>query len=147
MTPLDAAHATVHEYPGGAAALCTRLDMSRQILHNKVNPNCPTNHLTLDDVDRIMGITGDFRILHALAAKHGFVCVPLPEAKDDDSQSIFHLLVSVMGESGDVGRAVDAALADGRITPKEMKSVEKEIYELQQVLQVLQSRMKERATP
>ena len=61
----DAAHATVHDYPGGAASLAPRLGMVQAVLNSKVNPNTHTHHLTLAEAMRIMTMTGDHRILRA----------------------------------------------------------------------------------
>lgn len=141
MTPRDAVYATVHGYPGGAEALAPRVGMSGGILRNKANPNCDTNHLTLDEADRLMAMTNDYRILHALAANHGHVCTLLPESMDADNMSVFSMLVALMGEHGDVGRVVEVALSDGRVTSLEVATVKKEIYELQTAAQTLLSRL------
>ncbi|MEQ8034288.1 phage regulatory CII family protein [Xanthomonas sp. WHRI 6106] len=83
MNIADAAHKTVLDYPGGSVALATRLisindrgeekPMSAAVLRSKVNPNTRTHHLTLAEASEIMGLSGDFRILHALAAEHDFI--------------------------------------------------------------------------
>jgi len=82
MNITDAAHKTVKDYPGGAEALATRLitvndkgeekPMSGAVLRNKINPNNTTHRLTLAEANEIMGLTGDHRILVALAAEHGY---------------------------------------------------------------------------
>lgn len=68
MNIIDAAHKTVHAYPGGSESLAPRIAMSAAVLRNKVNPNNSTHHLTLVEASEVMGVTGDYRILHALAA-------------------------------------------------------------------------------
>ena len=68
MTPQDAFHATCHAYPGGCESLAPRMGMSSAVLRNKARPGCHTNHPTLADADHVMSLTGDVRILHALAA-------------------------------------------------------------------------------
>jgi hypothetical protein len=74
MSPKDAFYNTVHNAPGGHAALAIRLGMSAAVLRNKANVHSETNKPTLDDVDNIIGLTGDASVLHALAANHGYVC-------------------------------------------------------------------------
>lgn len=54
MNVHDAAHATVHDYPGGAASLAPRLGMQQAVLNSKVNPNTDTHHLSLTDAMRVM---------------------------------------------------------------------------------------------
>ena len=72
MHVIDAAAQTVDQYPGGAESLAPRIGMSAGILRNKVNANNTTNHLSLAEANRIMSVTGDFRILQAMAQEHGF---------------------------------------------------------------------------
>ena len=69
MTPQDAFHATCHAYPGGCESLAPRMGMSSAVLRNKARPGCHTNHPTLADADHVMSLTGDVRILHALATQ------------------------------------------------------------------------------
>jgi hypothetical protein len=71
MNHLDAFHQTVHSAPGGCESLAPRMGMSAPILRNKANPNCITNKPTLDEADRLMALTGDYSVLHALAQNHG----------------------------------------------------------------------------
>ena len=71
MNVTDAADATVHDYPGGSESLAPRMGMSAAVLRNKVNPGNDRNHLSLSEADRLMRVTGDHRILQALADQHG----------------------------------------------------------------------------
>lgn len=143
MNIKDAAYNTVHDYPGGSVSLAPRLGMSPAILRNKVNPNVDTHHLTLAEADRMMGITNDHRILHALAANHGHVCVELPNDLPTGDLAILELVTQVWRRNGDVGRAVDDTLADGRVEAHEIKAVETAVYETIQALQVMMARLKE----
>jgi hypothetical protein len=74
MSLQDAFYRTVHDYPGAAASLAPRMNMSAQVLRNKANPNNLCNIPSLADADSVMALTGDHRILHALALNHGHVC-------------------------------------------------------------------------
>lgn len=148
MTPKDAFFATVHDYPGGCESLAPRMvsrdengnlrAMSAAVLRNKANTNCHTNHPTLDDADRVMGITGDYRILHALAANHAHVCLPVDHDTAPSDLAVLELVTHVWRSHGNVGAAVDAALADGRITAAEVAGIREAIYSniatLQQML-------------
>lgn len=138
MTPKDAFHATCHAYPGGCESLAPRLGMSAAVLRNKANIHCNTNHPTLDDADRVMAITGDARILHALAANHSHVCIPIDHDTAPSDLAVLELVTHVWLSHGNVGAAVDAALADGRITAQEVAGIRAAIYNniatLQQML-------------
>jgi len=126
MNISDAAHKTVKEYPGGAEALATRLvtvnergeerPMSGAVLRNKVNPNNTTHHLTLAEASEIMALTDNHRILHALAAEHGYV---LRRVEGAPSGSVVTAILAVSARQGDLAQAVAESLADGQITPNE----------------------------
>lgn len=121
MNIVDAAHNTVHDYPGGSEALAPRMGMSAAVLRNKVNPNNRTHHLTLEEADRMVGLTGDFRLLHAFAGNHGFVLAPA--AAGEGTESVASLLLAASADEGDFSRLLREALVDGLITENEAKSV------------------------
>jgi hypothetical protein len=123
MNHLDAFHQTVHAAPGGCESLAPRMGMSATILRNKANPNSTTNKPTLDDADRLMGITGDYSVLHALAQNHGFVCTRIDEQPASD-MAVLEATTDIWSKLGDLGTEVHKALADGRIEQHELKSIE-----------------------
>lgn len=123
MNIIDAAYHTVHDYPGGSVALGPRMGVSAAVLRNKVNPNCDTHRLTLAEADRMIGLTGDMRLLQALAATHGYV---LTRAEADNSGGGASTLGAVLAEhvaDGKLASGIAAALADGVITPREADAI------------------------
>lgn len=143
MTPLDAAHATVHDYPGGSESLAPRLGMSGSILRNKVNANINTNHLTLVDADKMMSVTGDHRILEALAQQHGYVLVPVAFDTPASDLAILELVTRVWRHNGDLGQAVDNALSDGVITKHEISDINQTIHRAEQAMHTMLARIKQ----
>jgi hypothetical protein len=123
MNHLDAFYQTVHTAPGGCDALAPRMGMSAAILRNKANPNSTTNKPTLDEADRLMGITGDYRVLHALAQNHGFVCTKIDEQPPSD-MAVLEAVTDIWQNLGGLGAEVHKALADGRIEAHEVKAIE-----------------------
>jgi len=121
MNLIDAAHKTVHDYPGGSQSLGPRIDMSPAVLRNKVNPNNDTHHLTLAEASEIMAVTDDHRILHALATQHGFVLQKADLATTEGT--VLQLLLRANAAEGDLDRELNDALADGRLTQNELKRV------------------------
>lgn len=116
MNITDAAYQTVHDYPGGSESLAPRIGMSAAVLRNKVNPNNTTHHLTLAEASAIMGVTGDHRILHALAGTHE--CV-VQRTDAPDSGSMIGALLAASAAKGDLAEILSTAMADNRITPNE----------------------------
>ncbi len=141
MNVSDAFHQTVHGADGGCEALAVRLGMSAAILRNKANPNTATNKPMLDDIDRVMGITNDHRILHALAANHGFVCIKVESDVSASDMAVLEVVTRVWSANGSVGAEVHKALADGRVEAHEVARVGEAIYDAQRALLELSSRL------
>lgn len=70
MNTRDAAFLTGHHYPGGLPALAARMGVDARDLSNKLNPN--TGNIGLDEAVVMMAMSGDHRILHAMASELGY---------------------------------------------------------------------------
>lgn len=147
MNVADAAHLCVHAYPGGSESLAPRLGMRAAVLNSKVNPKTTTHHLHLAEASRIMGITGDLRILHALAAEHGQVVVSPATADDACDMAVLEAISALWSGNGDLGTAVHAALADGSLTHCELKQIRAAAYAVQQRMASLLERLQAMAEP
>jgi hypothetical protein len=121
MNALDAADLTVHDYPGGSESLAPRLGISAAILRGKVNVNNDRNHLTLAEADRMMAVTGDHRILQALAAEHGYALTRMDETPRQGS--IAAALLELGMARGELSRVILDALQDGVISDNEMDAI------------------------
>lgn len=130
MSPDDAFQATVFDAPGGPESLAPRLGMSAQILRNKANVHSSTNVAAGRDWDRVMGLTGDFRVLHALAKNHGFVCYQVDQSICVSDMALLELVTKVWSTNGDVGAAVNSTLADGKVERHEIDMVRDTVYRL-----------------
>lgn len=120
MNVIDAAHYTVHDQPGGSESLGPRMGMSPAVLRSKVNPATATHHLTLAEADRMMGLTGDHRILIALAAAHGYA---LHRVEGDAEASLLSAQLAASAAKGDLSAILAAAMSDGRVTQNEAKAI------------------------
>jgi len=126
-----AAYRTVHECAGGPKALAAQMErvdrdgntveMSPVVLRSKVSLEVTTHRLALDEADLIMALTGDHRILHALAATHGYQL--LRTAAAPEHGSLMQRLLKANSAEGEVDRVLEEALADGVVTPNELKAV------------------------
>lgn len=141
MNHLDAFHQTVHGAPGGCEAIAPRMGMSAAILRNKANPNSVTNKPTLDEADRLMGITGDHSVLHALAANHGYVCVQVEEGASMPDMAVLEMVTLVWQTNGQVGAEVNQALADGKVTLVEIERVREAVKRTERALEGVVARL------
>lgn len=140
MNITDAAYATAHDYPGGTQSLGPRLGISPAVLRGKVNPNDPSHKLTLVEAMRMMHITGDHRILHAMADECGHVCIMLPTTPNSD-MALLDSFMGVMKELGEFAEEFRKDWNDGTISHEELDRLKKEFYEMQQAGLELMSRI------
>lgn len=132
MNSQDAFYHTVHD--AGIEQLAPRMGMSAAILRNKADPNKEHNKPLLSDADKAMGLTGDYRILHALAMNHGHVCVKVETESTSSDLAVLELVTQVWQSNGDVGAAVHETLADGKVERHEITKVRHAIYRTQKAL-------------
>jgi len=147
MSLQDAFYRTVHDYPGGCESLAPRMGTTPAVLRNKANPHSTQNIPSLRDADLAMALSGDYRILHALCANHSHVAIRVDERGDSGDLAVLELITHVWSANGNVGAAVDATLADGRVEMRELAEVEAAIYRNHQALLSMLARLKEMAEP
>lgn len=124
---LDAVYHTAHSFPGGVPALAQRMAMSENTLAHKVSINNTTHHLSLREAVTMQEMTGDVRILHAMAGALGYTCVSLRSAQCGTTlEQVMHMAK----EFGEVLASVNDAVSDGRVTPNEMLECERQAAEL-----------------
>lgn len=71
----DAIYHTVHNYPGGVAAMAARLGLPVGTLTHKVNPNNTTHYPRPSELEAFMLFSGNASILHALAGGLGYTVI------------------------------------------------------------------------
>ncbi|OTG64365.1 hypothetical protein B9T25_13065 [Acinetobacter sp. ANC 4470] len=143
MNILDAAYHTVHDFKGGANALAPRMGIrSPAVLNSKVNTNTDTHHLTLLEASKMMGITGDFRILHELNAEHGKVAIDLPVIPECRDTALTELALSTGIGGGDIQAVFKQMMADGRITEGEVVDMSRVINKLHIILAELSAQVR-----
>lgn len=125
MNIIDAAHGTVHDYPGGSESLGPRVDISAAVLRNKVNPNNSTHHLTLAEAVRIADLTADYRMLKAWAHEAGFLLVKAPKnARDSSDMAVLEQVAGLMVANGAFGKEIYDALSDGAVSAAEVERID-----------------------
>lgn len=72
LTVDDAIYHSVHNYPGGVAALAVRMGLPVGTLTHKANPNNNTHYMRPSELLAMMLFTGNASVLHALAGTLGY---------------------------------------------------------------------------
>lgn len=127
MNVTDAAYDTVHQYRGGSEALAPRMGISAATLRGKVNPNTDRNLLSLQEADTLMGKSGDYRILHALAANHGFV---IQRVEAPVSGSVITALLAAAAAKGELAEVVAKSMEDSRISANESDRISRGVMQV-----------------
>lgn len=122
----DAAHAVVHDYPGGSESLGPRVGIGAAVLRSKVNLKTTTHHLHLKEAARITSLTGDMRILQAFAQECGHIVLAAPGEDDRHASdmAVLELVAAVGGSQGDLFGSIHRALADGQLTSTELAAIQ-----------------------
>lgn len=128
MSEMAAAFNVAHDYPGGARALAVAIGENPNTFAHAVTGTAGAA-LRITTCRKMGLITRDFRILEAFAREQGFMCVPLPDSLDLDSDTMKALAASSK-EFADLVQETCSALAnDGDISPNELARIEKEVGE------------------
>lgn len=81
MNATDAALAVGLDYPGGIAALASRMGIPAGLLRKKLSPSHRDEHLTIEEAVHIQVLAGDHRILFAVAVELGYACNPINQER------------------------------------------------------------------
>ncbi|MBC2731364.1 phage regulatory CII family protein [Thiobacillus sp.] len=129
MNVADALYALVHDYAGGAKALAARVGMNVHVLYSKVNPNIKTHQPTVFELMQWMALSGDHRTLRAQNEELGYL-PPIPRVSADVSDTaLLESYTKLISELGDFSTKFHLALADGRVTKKEVKRLRSEMLD------------------
>lgn len=146
MNVHDAFFHTVYD-SGDVEALAARMGVKAGVLRNKANPNNPANVPSLRDADLAMTFTGNYAVLHALAENHGHVCVKVDADAPAGDLAVLDLVTKVWSANGNIGTAVDEALADHVVERREVAKIRTAIYRTQQAMLAMLARLEEMAEP
>lgn len=144
----DALYHTVHGYPGGVAALASRMGMPHDTLTHKVNVNNTTHFLRPKELLAVLYMSGNASALHAMAEHLGYTCTrATPDQSGGDPVDAFMRLQ--LAHSDLVRAMADPLSHGGDVNKNEMRRAEAMAAELQaaigHALATLRGRM--RAAP
>lgn len=150
MNQSDALYKVARQYPGGIEALAHRMDMSVNVLRNKLSPAITTHYPSFEEVSEIVELLQEAKVddallpLRALNWRHRLVAFPMPTTDNLTDEQLSMTVCRVMKEAGDVAASVGDALQDGKITLQEMDRIEREFQEALSALAEWRARVQER---
>lgn len=129
MNVTAALYRAAHGYLQGMGVLSGFLGISEHSLQHKVSPTYPGAHCSPEEVVRICEVTGDLGPLQAMAIRVGQMLMPIPAFGQADGD-LAGKLAETCKEFGEFLTEISGDLADGSVTPNEMKRIEREASEL-----------------
>jgi len=130
---------------GGIEAVAAVFGVNGQVLRNQLS-GLERHHLTLDMAENIVDLCDSDELANAAAMMRGGVFLKLPvDMLPASDLAVLELVTHVWRANGDVGKAVDEALADGRVDRSEITKVRKAIYLVQQAMTAMLGRLEEMA--
>ncbi len=119
---------TAKEYKGGAKALGHNIGANPGTFTNKCNPK-GDHTLTIDEFVAIMEVTGDFRMLDALAELLGYVCIAAEPIKELSDTNVIMSWANWQMQVGEIAKVLATSLEDGKISDDEYDSVRSSMFE------------------
>ncbi len=132
MNQHDALYKIARAYPGGIEALAQSMNMSANVLRNKLAPGIASHYPSFEEVSCIITLCQNAGVkeatlpLHALLARHRMAAFLVPEPTQISNDDLSQTVCKVMSQIGDVAEAVSEALVDGVITELEADLIERE---------------------
>ncbi|TDK62597.1 phage regulatory CII family protein [Sapientia aquatica] len=132
MNQHDALYKIARSYPGGLDALAEKMDISTNVLRNKLAPHIESHYPSFEELSTIVelcaeaGVKDALMPLHALLSRHGMAAFIIPEPEHITDDDLSQTVCRVMSQVGGVAEAVSSALLDGVITDVEADLIERE---------------------
>lgn len=133
MDVITAAFNVVHDADGGVPAMAQVLGKARGTLDHELNPPAGSSaKLGLRDAVKISKRARDFRILYAFAEECEHLCLPAPQnpSKDDSTEAVLKKACQLSRTIATSFEEMNAALADGTITPAELRTYERDAIQV-----------------
>lgn len=131
-------HQSVKKSKGGISGVARKLGTLEKTLMSKLNPNDDTHIPKVDELIRIMDITGNTEPLEILCGMFGGRFVSKNSEMVD---SVMQAALMVASESGDVMKAVVSALNDDDLSDGERLEIKREISDVRNKMNVLENTM------
>lgn len=135
LSPQLALYHAVRDYPGGFEAVAATYGWNADTFNKKLSPSNTTHRPMLEEVEGILHLTRDPRILDAFCAPVGAVWRWAEEVREYPAD--LDVLAAGNGLMQRASECVDElvrALEDGAVDANEMVALEQKFYRLRQAL-------------
>lgn len=120
-----AAYRAVHDYPGGVPAIAGAFGWNPRTLQNKLNPTQDYHKLTVAELQGILQLTRDPRILDAVCAQRDAMWIDLGGLKGVASDmAMLDDITKLVERVGKLSGSVHKSLSDGVVDDDEMRELE-----------------------
>jgi hypothetical protein len=122
---LEAFRATVQDYE--VAKMAAKIGVPVGTLYNKINLNETSSHKpTLGESILVQVVSGDTRIVEAMAHTLGGVFVKLPSLEGVSDAALLEMVAEIHIQSGFFHHEVKKALADNKFTKEEHRDIHRQ---------------------
>lgn len=119
-----ACYQAVQSFPGGAPAVAGAFGWNPRTLQNKLNPTQP-HKLTAEEVEGILQLTRDSRILDAIGSSASAVWIDVSEIEAiADDMAILDNVTKLVQRVGELSGKLHSSLADGEVDQNEMADLQ-----------------------
>lgn len=147
MTIAHLAYRIAHEFKGGVVGLASLMGRGDKVLASKLNPNTPTHHLNIDELEMMGDFTDtNLQIAQYFADKCNAIVFKLPNVSDQSDMCLLDSYMQIMKEMGDLAAEFQKAYADGSIDRKEFTRIANEVTGVQARLLAFQSTVESKVT-
>jgi len=130
---------TAHNYPGGLKALAAKMGVRAGTLNNKCDPAMEGHVLNIEDLWKMMAITGNIKVLVMLAGEMRHVIMEIKSYPDVSDIELLNSWAEWQAERGETEQAISDALNNQKITKSELDRIKSEMFEdFQKELALLQ---------
>lgn len=137
----DHAHKLALSYPGGIAALAIRMDIPYSTLKSKLNPNCDTHHMYIEDYELMLSIIDSDEGARFHAAQRDGVFVKSHQLDGVSDMELLDLFLEREEKYGKFSRSVRASLADGVIDAKEYQEMRRRYNDVSEAREQIMQRI------
>lgn len=141
MNIKDHVHQLALKYPGGIAALATRMGIPYSTLKSKLNPNVDTHHLYIQDYELMLSIIDSDEGAKFMAAQRDGVFVKSHRLDHVSDKKLHKILLERQSKAGRFANNLNEYLDDDEISEKEYRVLMRDADDVIEIWQQIKLRI------